>query len=171
MKKVQLILNIVLLAAVASLFVLVLGKKEKLGYADSSILLTKVSFVQEAEGELKAKIKVYEDQISAMETELNQLKAVADYDPTNKEAEQQLNTKYQEYQNTVRSAQEESAKLQNEIMTPVYEKINKLIKEWGEANNYKTIWAALPGGNILYGNEGSDITDELVKYLNEYKEK
>jgi len=44
--------------------------------------------------------------------------------------------------------------------------INDYVKEYGKDKGYKIIFGASGGGNIMYADESSDLTDEVLKGLN-----
>lgn len=41
------------------------------------------------------------------------------------------------------------------------------VQEYGKANGYQYILAGGEGGSVLYGDEAQDVTEELLKLLNE----
>lgn len=50
--------------------------------------------------------------------------------------------------------------------------INDYIKEYGKKHGYKIIFGASGGGNIMYANEATDLTQDVLKGLNaEYDKK
>lgn len=56
-------------------------------------------------------------------------------------------------------------------MDSIVSKVKKEIKAYGKANGYTYILGGGDGGSVLYGTDANDLTDELVKILNEkYKE-
>jgi outer membrane protein len=70
--------------------------------------------------------------------------------------------------NNFRSANErQMEKLRAEKMKPVVEKANVFVSEYGKKHRYKVILGAGGGGVILYGAQSCDITDDVVKGLNE----
>ena len=44
--------------------------------------------------------------------------------------------------------------------------INDFVKEYGEQKGYRIIFGATGGGTIMYAQEGSDLTDEVLEELN-----
>lgn len=166
MKKVQLVINIVLVLAVVFLFINPFKKELKLGYAESSVLLSKIDKVNLLKEQLKSEFESHEETVKTMEAELNQLKAVIDYDPNNTANKEAFEKKLAEYKAFIQNAQAESKKREAELLNPLYDSITKLLDEWGNANNYDIIWGAQPTGNILYAKEGSDLTEVLITYLN-----
>ena len=52
-------------------------------------------------------------------------------------------------------------------MDSVVTHVRKTIKEYGAANGYRFILTGGEGGSVLYGESTSDVTDEVLKILNE----
>jgi outer membrane protein len=45
--------------------------------------------------------------------------------------------------------------------------VNDYVKEYGKSKGYRYILGATGSGNLVYAQESYDITDDLVKGLNE----
>lgn len=56
--------------------------------------------------------------------------------------------------------------LEDEYNQQVMNKLNVLIKEYAEENNYNAILGGTGNGGILYSDESMDITDDILKYIN-----
>ena len=52
-------------------------------------------------------------------------------------------------------------------MDSIVSKVKKEIKAYGKANGYTYILGGGDGGSVLYGTEVNDLTDEIVKILND----
>ena len=52
-------------------------------------------------------------------------------------------------------------------MDSIVKRVKAEIKAYGKANGYTYILGGGDGGSVLYGKEGLDITDEIVKILND----
>ena len=52
-------------------------------------------------------------------------------------------------------------------MDSIVSKVKEEIKSYGEANGYSYILGGGDGGSVLYGIEKNNLTDEIVKLLNE----
>lgn len=59
------------------------------------------------------------------------------------------------------SAQEES-----EMVSSVLEQINSFVRTYAEQHGYTMVYGTTANGNILYGDLGLDITDDLLEALN-----
>ena len=79
--------------------------------------------------------------------------------------QQQINS----YQEAIqKQIQEEDKKVTQTVIND----INDYVKEYGKTKGYKIIFGASGGGNIMYAEESTDLTDEVLKGLNaEYEKK
>lgn len=73
------------------------------------------------------------------------------------------------YQEAIqKQIQEEDKKITQTIIND----INDYVKEYGKEKGYKIIFGASGGGNIMYADESTDLTAEILKGLNaEYEKK
>ena len=76
-----------------------------------------------------------------------------DFDKYNAQANQQMETRKQE------------------LTQGVLLKINTFIQEFGKKNNYKMIFGTTNEGSVLYGKDADDMTETVLKSLNEEYEK
>ena len=57
------------------------------------------------------------------------------------------------------------------VMEPLFKTINRLIQEYGNEQGYDVIFGSTDDGSVLYGGGTTDITDELITYMNQkYRE-
>lgn len=79
-------------------------------------------------------------------------------------SERELNTIYQDLDEEYYKVYNES---NNRINKVVWEKLNLLIKQFGEAKKVDVLVGANGLGSVVYYNNAYDITPELIKYVNE----
>ncbi|MFD2561879.1 OmpH family outer membrane protein [Aquimarina rubra] len=53
-----------------------------------------------------------------------------------------------------------------EVSQQVWNRLNQYIKEYGEANQYKIILGTQGNGNIMFAQDGIDITETVLEYAN-----
>ena len=170
MKKNVIIIFLASLAIVLSL--LNFFNTPRIAYINSSILLQKYSAAKKAQATLDEEKKEWEDNIRTLEKEINEL---------NKEAmekgaswsksklakfKKKLNNKQKDYFKYRSAIEEKSAKREKELMQPVFDNLNSLFEEYGKLKHYDIIFGTVAGGNILFGVDKIDITDEFLKYAN-----
>ena len=79
--------------------------------------------------------------------------------------QQQINNYQQAIQKQI---QEEDKKASQTIIND----INDYVKEYGKKHRYQIIFGASGSGNIMYADEGTDLTQDVLKGLNkEYEGK
>lgn len=73
--------------------------------------------------------------------------------------QQQINGYQEEIQKQI---QQENTKVTQTVVND----INDYVKEYGKKKGYKIIFGASGGGNIMYADESSDLTEDVLKGLN-----
>lgn len=63
----------------------------------------------------------------------------------------------------------EAEKKQNDLMKPIIEKVNKVVKEVSVREGFDFVLDASIGGVIVYAKEDFDITDRIIETLNKNK--
>ena len=56
--------------------------------------------------------------------------------------------------------------LANEVSQHVWGRINTHLQEFGKENNYRIVIGANGSGNLMYGEEGVDVTTAALLYIN-----
>lgn len=83
-----------------------------------------------------------------------------------------LGNKQQQISNYQEAVQKQIQEEDKKMTQTVVNDINDYVKEYGKRNGYKIIFGASGGGNIMYADESSDLTEEVLKGLNaEYGKK
>lgn len=54
-----------------------------------------------------------------------------------------------------------------EIEAMLWKRLNPYLVDFGKENGYQYIYGANGTGNVLYADKNEDITDEVVRYVNE----
>lgn len=173
MKKLNLMLPWIAIAAIIVTWIFFMGRTMKVVYVDNNVLMTKYEGMIDARKEYEKKvatwqansdtllkqfqeeIKIYEKEMSKMSTKERQLK------------EQLLANKQQQisqYQEAVKLKSKEEE--QKTLQTPVNE-INDFLKEYGEKHRYTFIIGATNTGNLVYARESRNITKKILNRLNE----
>jgi Skp family chaperone for outer membrane proteins len=162
-------LTIALVAFIFSLISLILnGSNSGLqwGYIDSTMVLEGSQIGLQAKSQIDRKLEEYQGEISNLEKELEILQnLVNDNEDNSPELLSQLNSRTSEYESLLTRANQEMTVFQNEVMTPVAEKINQALVNFGEANNYDFIFGATSLGSIAFATEELNLTDEFIEYL------
>src|SRR6185369_13031260 len=80
--------------------------------------------------------------------------------------EELINSKHEQYLNYQQVIKEKVQKEDQDLTKKVLDKVNDQIKKYGKEKGYRIILAATQYGNIVYAEDGMDVTDEVLKVLN-----
>ena len=82
-----------------------------------------------------------------------------------------LSNKQQQINNYQESAEQHILNQDKKNTQTIINDINDYIKEFGSKHGYRIIFGASGTGNIMYANESSDLTEEVLSGLNESYDK
>ena len=164
MKKI--FLGITLLAAVAC-------QEQKIGYVDNVKLMDeyqeKIDIEEKYQNQSEALGKRRDSISQAFQMEAQEFQQQAK-GLSQEKAQEQYGSLQQRGQMIGQQLQQEEQQLQLQGQTEMDSLINKVraeIKKYGKENGYTFILGGGNGGSVLYGQESKDLTEEIVKLLNE----
>lgn len=197
MKNLSLVLNIILIVAVGYLFIDKFSGTEQaegntipekvdnkiyenvaIAYVHSDSLLSNYDFMKEIQkelGELTEKYeKEYQNRAQGLQNEINDFQRTAQN--LTVAQGQALEENLMKKQQNLRMYQEDlGRKLRTkeaELNNDLYKTISDYLKVYGDANNLQLVLTYSRGSDVLYANEGLEITNEVIKGLNTaYSEK
>ena len=166
MKKIILML---MLFAPLSLFA------QKFGHIDAQAVLAQMPEAIKANGELQATAKQYENDLKALQDELQ--RKAQEYDknkstmnPTKQaETENALQDMYQKIQQTYQDNQQAMQKMQQEKLAPITTKLVNAIKNVGKNGGYVYIMDVNSGIPYVSDTLSKDVTAEVKAELNKMK--
>ena len=82
-----------------------------------------------------------------------------------------LTNKQQQITNYQQAIQKQIQEEDQKSTQSVIKDINDYVKEYGKKNGHKIIFGASGSGNIMYADEGTDLTEEVLAGLNSEFEK
>ncbi len=141
----------------------------KLGAVDLPRVVRESEAGKKGAADLKKLYEKYQAQIRAKEGKLDKLqKALLEkgksLPPEKRSAkEKELQKKFQEYQEFAKNAQEDIAKKESDLLRPIMESLEKLVKDYGRANGYAAITAK---GGLVYNDgkyEVKDLSDDILR--------
>lgn len=177
MKRIPLVLSVIaLLLAAVSVY-----------YAKSSSQLVYVDVNKLVDGYKRTKIEKasFEKKAIKMKSEIDTLvsnwqKELQQYekDRTTMSAkelqlkQELLTNKQQQINNYQESVQKQIQTENKKVTQTVINDINDYLKVYGKSKGYKIIFGASGGGNLMYADDSTDLTEEVLKGLNsEYENK
>jgi outer membrane protein len=196
-KNLSLILNGVLLVAVAILYVLHFNAKSQspaaleaqdlegislanvgIAYVNADSLLANYEFVKTKQSEMENKSKrfdsEYKSRVEGLQREIESFQRTAQSMTMNqaRATEENLLMKQQNLQRYEQTLAQELMADQNKINQELYEEITKFLNEYGKKNNIQLVLKYNPGSDVLYASDSLDITKTVTQMLNKrYTEK
>lgn len=148
-------------------------QQEKIGYVDNVKLMNEYQEKIDVEAKFKVKADALtkkRDSISqAFQIEAQAFQAKAQSMPQQK-AQEEYAAFQQKGQFIGQQLQQEDQQLQAEgqvQMDSVIINVKKEVEAYGKANGYSYILGGGEGGSVLYGKEANNLTDAVVKMLND----
>ena len=154
----------ILMAAVGIMMSLA-ASAQKHGYVFVQELMASLPQVEKAQKDLMAFAKTYEDALIGMNKERSaklaayekDFKTLSDAVKEARESEiQALDKRMMEYQ---QSSEKKVEDKQAEVMKPIYDSVNKAIKDYAQANGYDYVYNAEA---ILYAKDNDNLTNALI---------
>jgi len=148
-------------------------EQQKIGFVDNVRLMDEYQEKIEVEAKFKTKADALtkkRDSISqAFQIEAQAFQAKAQKMSQTK-AQEEYAVMQQKGQFIGQQLQQEDQQLQasgQTEMDSIVSKVKKEIKAYGQANGYTYILGGGDGGSVLYGTDANDLTDEVIKILND----
>ncbi|HTP65267.1 MAG TPA: OmpH family outer membrane protein [Geobacteraceae bacterium] len=147
----------------------------KLGYVDVQKVLLNSDAGKEAKEQLAAKANKYEGEKNTREEELKRLKAELEKqnvllsESARGAKEKDYQQKLKEYQRFMKDAQDDMQAKNDELTNRIVDEIVKLIQNYGRNNGYTVVF--VKNDSMIYVDEKSDLTDQVLKVFNASKKK
>ena len=144
----------------------------RVGYVDMDRVFDEYTETRKASQELNKEITARRKEITKLENEIDTLREELDTQEALLSKEERLkrakeiNQKILDLQKYVRDVEMDLARKEGAMTKKLITGILSVIKKVGEKEGYTLI---LRKDSILYGGEGMDLTDEVVKALNKGK--
>ena len=149
----------------------------KIVYVNQDTLLAKYDYFTDLKGRLEKKGKSAQSDVESRRQAIQ--REIAEYQKNaatmsadqREETEKRLQRKGQEFQTYEQNAGAEFQTAQGDEMDKLYNTITDYLKTYAKKKGYKMVLSySRANPTVLYGDESYDVTDEVVKGLNdEYK--
>lgn len=148
-------------------------QQQKIGFVDNSILINEYQERKDVEANLNTKIEAFKGRTdslrSAFELEIKEaeLKARKLSQSAIQKLSQELQQKEQLLSQRVQFEQQQIAKESQSLNDSIIKKVKAFIQSYGVSNSYNYILGSNEAGSVMYGEEASDLTQEILEALNE----
>lgn len=148
---------------------------QKFGHVDSQAVMQNLPEFIKARGELEAKAKQFDNDLKAMQDEIQSKydayeKAKSTMPATKqKETEDELQGLMQKFQQAQQDNSQAFQKAQGEMMQPIITKVTNAIKAVGKAGGYVYIMDSASGIPYISDTLSKDVTAEVKAEINKLK--
>lgn len=148
-------------------------QQQKIGFVDNSVLINEYQERKDVEARLNTKIEAFKTRTdslrSAFELEIKEaeLKARTMSQSAIQTLSQELQQKEQVLSHRVQFEQQQIAQESQTLNDSIINRVKAFVQNYGKSNNYNFILGSNEAGSVLYGEEASDLTQEILKALNE----
>lgn len=189
MKNLSVVLNVGLLVAVAVLYYLhfsssdmpnakseVSGNKivdSNIVFVNSDSIVVNYDYIKDKQTELEKKsIKLdteYKNRAQGLQTEFNNYQQNSSNLTMGqaRAVEEDLMKKQQNLKLYEQSLMQELASEEAKISQELYDQVSRVVAAYGKNNNVQLVVKFNQGSDVLFANEGLDITNEVIQLLNE----
>ena len=144
---------------------------QKFAHFDSAVIIQAMPEYTAAQAELQTQSKQYEDELQRMQNELRtkaedyEKNSATMVDAVKQRREQELTDLQQRLQQYYETSQQELQKLQQQKMAEISEKVQKAIKEVGDAGGYIYIMDTTSGIPYISPSLSTDVTAQIKAKL------
>ena len=146
---------------------------QKIAFVDNSKLINEYQEKIDVEAKYKTMIdasnRTTDSLAQSFQAEYQEFQAQANSMAQDKAQEryQQLGQKQQMLQQQIQMAEQQIASESQKEIDSLISKVRTFVKDYGKSNAYDFILGSNDAGSVMYGKEGDDLTETLVKALND----
>lgn len=174
MKK-TILISVISSVICCTVFFFVFQSKQKntIGWVNIGKVFNEFTFKKELEIKLKQTEQTRKAIIDSAEFELRVLtREIKAENGKDKEKITQYEVKRENYLNRKQEFENDNAAMGKQYNEQILTQINQYLKDYGKENSLDYILGADGGGGLMYAVEQKDITEAVIKYINErYKGK
>ncbi len=147
--------------------------EQKTAYVDTTKIIKEYREMKEVEAEFTSKSDKIKTELDSLAQSFQ--KEVQEYQANmNSMSTAQRQTKEQELMGKQQTIQQQQQMMGNKlreesdvVIDSIVTKVKEYVKEYGKDNDYTYIFGSNESANIMYAKEGLDITEEILKKLND----
>lgn len=144
------------------------NKIEKSAYVDLKLIFDGFDMKKELELKLKKDLLQKQNELDSL---LFQLQGLNNKLNNTEKKNQEEVTRFQQMQNHYmqqkNAVEEYTYTKTQQFDSQILEQMTQYVKDFGTKNNYHYIYGLNSNGNIMYAQEHKDITEEVLKFIND----
>ena len=146
--------------------------QEKTAYVDTTKLIQEYKEMKDVEAEFSTKsdsvrkeldavAKVFQQEVQEYQSEMSSMS-----EAKRKEKEQELMQKQQRIQQQQQMQGNQLKQQSDAMIDSVVNKVKDYVGDYGKENGYTYIFGSNESANIMYAEDGRDLTEEILEELN-----
>ncbi len=167
------VFSLVLAAASLGLCLYCKATSPRIAYVRSAVVVENFLGTKEAQARYGQREAEWQANLDTLGNRLNQSAAVyqtafAAWNPQEQARQRtELERKEREFQQYQAAVREKAQVEEDKLLQGALTQINSFVKAYAEAQGYTVVLGTTQSGNILYASDAVDITDQVLKGLNE----
>lgn len=172
-KNIIICLITILLCSIIFFLINKSSHKDKIGWVNITKVYSDFVFKKELETKITKTQQARKAITDSLEFELKMLsREIKSENGKDQSKVSRFELKRENYIEKKKEFEEDNEMLQKQYNDQILTQINQYLKDYGKQKDYQYILGADGGGMLMYAIETSDITDEVIQYINErYKGK
>lgn len=164
--------SFILLGLAGLYFLYFTNRPPQLAYVESAKVLDSYKEMQSARLQYQQQGKDWEANLDSLKLTVQQEvdaynRARQQLNATQRQAQEaRLTQRQRQYYTYKRVIKEQAAAAEARLTGDVIRKADKLMKQYGQERGYDLVLAATEAGTVVYGKEGTDLTAEVITFLN-----
>lgn len=147
-------------------FMSLVNRNPKTGYVNLMKVFESFTGKKELENKLQQETWGNQKYLDSLSLDLQGFAEQMEKYPANDQLRQQVVEKQQQLNTTKARIDQYTSNRHQQLTEQVWSQINQYVKDYGKEKEYDYIFGADGAGTLMYGSENKDLTESIIKYLN-----
>lgn len=143
------------------------SSRPKTYYIDLQKVYNEFELKKELEKKLTAMVSITQEHLDSMELQARVINSTIQQNPSDKQMINQYNMLAEMYAAKSEEFSNQKQQVAKDYDDQIWGQLNEYIKQYGKENNCDFILGGTGDGSVMYSKESKDITDRIIKYVNE----
>lgn len=170
MKKILPYILVVIISTALSISTMLIinpSKKGKTGYIQLAKVFSEFELSKSLDAKLKQTTTIRKNMVDSLEFVAKTLYSQASNDQKNKKLVEEFEIAQRQYLYQKEQFEESAGAIEEQYNEQIWTQLNEYIKQYGQEKEYSYVFGAAGSGTIMYGSDAEDLTEEIIKYVNE----
>ncbi|MFA6924373.1 MAG: OmpH family outer membrane protein [Bacteroidales bacterium] len=166
------IVNGVIAIAAISIAIYLYITTPRIGFIHNSRILTEYNGVKAGKKVYQDKVNTYKANLDSLQMQVNKMIQIYKEDEKKlnpkekKERQEQIKQRQMDFMNFRNGAEKMIKEEDDKISSAILKQVNTYIYEYAKKKHYDFVFGSTTDGSLFYGSDKFDITEEVLKELN-----